>query len=448
MQRRIYWSTTRLWKRNILLCSIFILITLLTLSGLTLKKGIIKGESKLMSKATSVVRIKSNLGAGQYREDMVIVNDSLFNTIKKNKNVKSYNCDVTDNVGSNLKVFGKESPDDTIDFFKGGSYKVPNHLVQSVNDPNLNADFSSKISKLEKGRFPQKRNEVLISKNLAEKNKLKVGDVIDISHEDVITHKKDTLKVVITGLFSIKNSDRETNVRKSYNKLNCIYMMSEDIIRLRNLYTKDGPIKGVQIDNIIVNLKPGVSTTEFIKSLQKDGRDYSAVSFSGTESAKENFENSIKNTKKMSDITIFGSLIISFAILSLIMIISFKERKKEFGILMSMGISNVKLFIQNMLEILIILAVSFIISVGVFSPVISRSSDGYIEKQIVSVINESDENESSVGNAKLNTSLFDKGNILLSATFISMATITSVGLISSFALRKENIKELIASDKR
>ena len=232
-------------------------------------------------------------------------------------------------------------------------------LITGINDSSKDDRFVSETFKLKKGRHlkDSDKYKVLIHEDLAKKNKLKIGDKFKIKSNrydaDNINKANETVEVEIVGFFGGKNKKDVTYPQELYEN----YILS-DIETARKLYnyTKDNEI----YQDAAFYIKNGESLEKvmsLVKELPIDWKQYDLLKSSN------NFpvlQESINAIYRVANILFIGSLIFSGLILTLILFLWINGRRKEIGIMLSIGMKKTKIFGQFLNEILFISLFSFI----------------------------------------------------------------------------------------
>ena len=168
-------------------------------------------------------------------------------------------------------------------------------MLTGVNDSSKETKFVSGAYKLTEGQHlqDQDKNKVLMHKDLAEKNGLKVGDKIKVK----------------SNLFDADNE-------KGANE------------------TVEAEIKGDKnLDQVIKELgKLDINWREY--NLVKSTSNYPAL------------QQSISGIYSIANKLFAGSLIFAGAVVSLLLFLWMNARKKEIAVLLSLGISKIKIFGQ------------------------------------------------------------------------------------------------------
>ena len=211
--------------------------------------------------------------------------------------------------------------------------------------------FTSGQLALTEGRhiMPGDKNKGLISKDLADKNGLKIGDVIQ-------TDKG--VEIEIVGLFVPKEIEGINDQVTTYDKIQNL-IISDLATRIANenspatqgfnelTVSVDDP---QNMENIITKVKEikGVDWKGF--AIMVDNEDY------------ENAASSLEQLSELVSTILMIALIVSIAILSLILTMWARTRIHETGVLLSVGISKLSILGQYIAEVLLIAIFAFSLS--------------------------------------------------------------------------------------
>ena len=211
--------------------------------------------------------------------------------------------------------------------------------------------FTSGQLALTEGRhiMPGDKNKGLISKDLADKNGLKIGDVIQ-------TDKG--VEIEIVGLFVPKEIEGINDQVTTYDKIQNL-IISDLATRIANenspatqgfnelTVSVDDP---QNIENIITKVKEikGVDWKGF--AIMVDNEGYENAAFS------------LQQLSELVSTILIVVLIVSVVILSLILTLWSRTRVHETGILLSLGIRKLSILGQYIAEVLIIAVLAFSLS--------------------------------------------------------------------------------------
>lgn len=209
---------------------------------------------------------------------------------------------------------------------------------------------SGKISLCE-GRHitPQDKNKVIISKDLAEKNGLKIGDLIK-------TDKNIDLE--IAGLFTPRELEAISEQITTYDKIqNLIIADLATLVALEN-----GPaIQG--FDELAVSVEDPKNIEAIISEVKNIGNvDWQAFTITQDTEGYDNATALLQQLSGLVSTILIVVLTVSIAILSLILTMWAKTRIHETGILLSVGIKKLSILGQYIAEVVILALIAFSLS--------------------------------------------------------------------------------------
>ena len=242
-----------------------------------------------------------------------------------------------------------------LDFFKGNipiEEEFQNTTkILGVWKSEENKHFTSKQLSLIEGRHitSQDKNKVILSKDLAEKNQLHVGDVIKADKE---------VGIEIIGLFQQNETENIHEQVTSYDKIQ--NLMIADLSTLIDLENSPA-IQG--FNEMTVSISDPKSMQKIISSI----KDIKAVDWKGFSIIEnnENYDNATNSLQQISNLVSTFLVIIFIAsviVLSLILTMWSRTRIRETGILLSVGIRKISIVIQYIIEVIFIAVLAFFFS--------------------------------------------------------------------------------------
>ena len=208
-------------------------------------------------------------------------------------------------------------------------------MLTGVNSSQKETKFVSGAYKLVEGEHltSEDKNKILMHKDLAAKNNLKVGDKIKLKSNvyDADNEKKanETVEVEIKGLFDAAK----------------VYGNTEDTATYQDATFF---VKGNRnLDQVIKDLK----------KLDINWRSYNLIKSSSNFPA---LQKSISGIYSIANQLFAGSLIFAGIVVTLLLFLWMNARKKEIAVLLSIGISKTKIFGQFAIELLFVAIPAFI----------------------------------------------------------------------------------------
>lgn len=226
-----------------------------------------------------------------------------------------------------------------IDFTGGYGQSVP--YTVTLNS-ELSANFLNGTYTLEEGRHiqPDDSYAVLISKELADKNGLSVGD--DITMYDLDSDSENTFEIV--GIFSGTEGMSKDAMMADGIPANQGYI---DMNSYNEIFNRDAMELGsldVYVDSA-ENVQDVLETIQNLPEIKDKTFTYSTDT--------ENFDlisNPLSSIQTMVDTAVIVIAVTGAAIIVLLLVLWTRGRKKEAGILMAVGRSKVEIVLQFLAE--------------------------------------------------------------------------------------------------
>lgn len=232
-------------------------------------------------------------------------------------------------------------------------------MLTGVNDSSKETKFVSGAYKLVEGSHleAQDKNKILMHKDLAAKNNLKIGDKLKIKSNlfDADNEKgaDETVEVEIKGLFDGHNEGGVTAAQELYENT-----LITDIDTAAKVYGNTEDTAVYQDATFFV--KGDKDLDKVIKNLGKldiNWREYNLIKSSSNYPL---LQQSISGIYGIANKLFAGSLIFAGIVVSLLLLLWMNARKKEIAVLLSLGISKAKIFGQFVIELLFISIPAFI----------------------------------------------------------------------------------------
>lgn len=390
LKRSILEVTNRLKKSLLILLIITTILTLIII-GMSILETVKRAGNEAKSELKAELLIQNNsLQQGGLDENKGenYLNKNILQRVENTKGVVKAEVVINTFVSTNLKMVGSRTSET-----KEGS---PTNRLYGFDNVEDNPDFVNGKYKLIKGTLPfnsKVDNPILISNKFAEMNHLKVGDAIFVKGGESLTKK---IRYVITGLFEAREeaSDNRTSENPVSNIENTFYSTVQTTEKTKSL---DNPSQKAQYEEIKVTIDNVENVRLVIASLKRDKSvNWENFSFISDFEQYDRVTSSIDDISNIASLTIWISGGFGIIILTLVMIISLRDRKFEIGVLLSLGETRIGIVIQMLLEIFIIFIVSFTLAIG-GSRVISQNVDNVV------TIEQSGQAKKNTGHDKDNT---------------------------------------------
>lgn len=260
-------------------------------------------------------------------------------------------------------------------------------MVTGVNDSTKEDKFVAETFKLVGGRHLGKSDvaTVLMHEDLAKKNNLKVGDKLKIKSNiyDADNEKQadETVEVTIVGLFAGKNKTGVSSAQELYE--NNLIADLDTAAKLYG-YTKENAI--YQDATFFVDGNKNLD--QVMSAAQKLAIDWKSYQLIKGSSNFPSLQKSIAGVYGVASKLLIGGLIFSGAILTLVLFLWLNARRKEIGILLSIGKNKWQIVGQFMLELIMIGVVGFGVSYCFASQTGSSIASGIVKNVTTGITKE------------------------------------------------------------
>lgn len=209
-------------------------------------------------------------------------------------------------------------------------------MVTGINDSSKENTFVSESYKLVEGEHikDSDTNKILMLKDLAQKNGLKIGDKIklksNIYDADNVKQANETVEVEIKGLFDGQNAGPVTVSQELYQN-NII----SDIKTAANLYgnTED---TATYLDSTFY-IKGDKDIDEVMKQIEKLDIDWNSYMLVKSSSNYPVLQKTISGVYGLTNKMFIATMVFSGLIIGLILLLWINARKKEIAIYLSLG---------------------------------------------------------------------------------------------------------------
>ena len=231
--------------------------------------------------------------------------------------------------------------------------------VEATNNSEKNNLFSSGVFTIIKGRHINNndRGKILIHKELAEKNKLNLNDKIKLELIDFNNSKKKMeYEFEIIGIFTGKKQEKYTGLSSDFSE-NMVFIDYESSQKALNK-----PENNKIVSKLEIFSDSSENTKVALNKIKKIKTAWSQYNVSSDNNALEETLESVEGIKHIINIMTYSIMLSGIIVLSLILILWLRERIHEIGVLLSIGISKIKIVTQFILELLFISLPSLVLS--------------------------------------------------------------------------------------
>ncbi|KIQ78996.1 MULTISPECIES: ABC transporter permease [Bacillus] len=387
---------------SLILMAVFLIVTNLVLAGFTIQNASKKAADAARKKLGADVTLGldfDKLGQ-QARETGEMPKPPKLNTketdqLAKSKYVKDYNY-ITHNFGiaDGFKLVGASEGEEgkgkgsvAIAGGSGSGSEIDMNsslMIEGVRKTLLHESFKNGKSKIIDGKpiteQMQDQNVALMEKRLAEQNNLKVGDKVKVQSGD----KKETLEIEIIGIYETNEQPMGQNAPPMMNPANKLYMPYST---LKKLETDEGMSSSIQV---VYLLNDPQYIDAFKKEAKKSDIDFKYFKLDAQDSLYKQMIGPIENIASTSQMIIYMVSIAGAIILGLIIMLSIKTRRKEMGILLSIGEKKWKLMAQFVVEVVCIAILAFGLSLTTGTKVSQFVGDNLLSSEIATASEEKD----------------------------------------------------------
>lgn len=360
MIKNAFAYVTRKKLKSIILLLVILSMSALCLISLSIKDATNKASRETFKNITNSFSMEINRrtnpgtprGAGNIKgQDIKKISES-ENIDYYVKRINSV-ADLVDNdIVQTEQTLANESPERARNFKR-------TVMITGVNDSEKETKFVSGAFQLVEGEHlaTGDKNKVLLHKDLAEKNNLKLGDTIKVKSNlfDADNEKgaDETVEVTIKGLFDGHNKGGVSVAQELYENT-----IITDIETAAKVYGNTEDTAVYQDATFFV--KGDKNLDSVIKDLGKldvNWREYNLIKSTSNYPA---LQQSISGIYSIADKLFIGSLIFAGAVVSLLLFLWMNARKKEIAVLLSLGISKANVLMQFLAELIFISIPAFI----------------------------------------------------------------------------------------
>lgn len=359
---RAFLYIRRRWSKNLLLLCIMMFIVMLALIGISIQKA--AGTAELMLRKSLGGSFSFSIKGQDVKSGNKTSGSLDQKTVDKVMNhsgISAYNA--IQNGNAILKKSNSQYIQLIITAELPKNNEYLKHMIKSraQTNPQYDLDFLSGLLKISDGRniISNDSNVAVISKELAAVNGLHIGDEIELSMnrelaKDYPGHTDYTVKLKIIGLFDVVKETQNAGTQLPFNLPENLVLIdpiaSLDFYRFQNdgydkvdFYAADP----AQIDGIVDSLKndSGIKSKNFY--IDKNYCYYKYAS------------KPLENMRVFMNAMLLILLVSGVIILCLILTMHMKSRVYETGVMLSLGIGKVKIFIQHIIETMAITVLAF-----------------------------------------------------------------------------------------
>lgn len=344
--------TVRKWKKTLLIFCLLLSITTLVLSGLAIADAQEEQTEEVRGTTGASFTVERDISTGGWTSGystQEFMTDDMIKEIAAVDGIAGYDASLI-----TLPRFFNDKGEafvtvENFSYYCYGSYNSQYHEL-----------FLSGRFELVEGKYitDDMSNGVIISKELADRNNLKVGDTVTgIYYPENNTPAVD---MEIVGLFDIvADKDDAVNMYDDssyYDYSNYVFCSMEAAKGLIKGWGEDGDgiseayyyvSDAAQLDSVIKEVQ-GISSVNW--------NNYKITS---NDEVYQNISSSLSDTGTLITTLIVAITVVSMVLIILILSMSVRSRKREMGILLAVGIAKSSVILQYILETALIAVVAF-----------------------------------------------------------------------------------------
>ena len=350
--------TVRKWKKTLLVFCLILSISTLVLSGLAIADAQEEQSEELRGVTGASFTVERNLSTGGWASGnggsystQEFITDEMLQEIASVDGVAGYDAalvampnyynekgkiivNTKDNVVNNFYTYGSLNSKYN-ELFISGRFEL-------VEGSHITEDVS---------------NGLILSKNCAEKNGLKLGDKVSGINDP--NNNDPEVDMEIVGLFDVvADKEDEANMYDaatlwdytdyafcSFNAMKEMAVNYEDGNKLTeaHFFVEDA----AQLDNVIAE----------VQNISSINWDHFIIS--ANDEVYQNISSALSDTNTLVTTLIVVITVVSMVLITLILSMSIHSRKRETGILMAVGIAKSAVILQYVLETLLIAVFAF-----------------------------------------------------------------------------------------
>lgn len=364
--KRAWWRLRGHPGKTVMLVGLFFVICTLVLSGFLIQSAAARAANSAKSSVGVVATMQLDVEALINSGGASNSNGAQPGTIGAGGDLHSKLvdkvCKSSVVAQCNYTVDGAAAPTDQVELHRQGEPPAGQDTTGTdlfraagVRDINSVKEFRNGDSKIVSGSGLKPDSEtdlIVIEERVAEDNRLKVGDRIKLRVGEVDPRKggMSTKKVEFTvgGIFRNSIADTGSYVPAMADASNQIYVTPEGATRLQG---KEPTADGAALREATFVLRDPNDLGRLKKDAKAAGIDTKIFPLGVNDKQYRAMVGPINKTADFASVTVWLVAIAGTAILALVIASNMRERRKEMGILLSLGEKKPKLLGQHLMEV-------------------------------------------------------------------------------------------------
>ena len=344
--------TVRKWKKTLLIFCLLLSITTLVLSGLAIADAQEEQTEEVRGTTGASFTVERDISTGGWTSGystQEFMTDDMIKEIAAVDGIEGYDA--------SLITLPKFFNDKGEEFVTVENYSY--YCYGSYNSQYHELFLSGRFELVEGKHITDDMSDgVIISKQLADRNGLKVGDTVTgIYYPENNTPAVD---MEIVGLFDIvADKDDAVNMYDDasyYDYSNYVFCSMEAAEGLIKGWGEDGE----GISEAYYYVSDAAQLDNIIKEVQSiSSINWNNYKITSNDEVYQNISSSLSDTGTLITTLIVVITVVSMVLIILILSMSVRSRKREMGILLAVGIAKPAVILQYILETALIAVVAF-----------------------------------------------------------------------------------------
>lgn len=340
--------TARKWKKTLLLFLLLVFIVTLVLAGLAIADAQEEQTEELRGVTGASFTVNANNGY-----TLQPVTDEMIEKIATIDGVESYNTShwtIVNLYNQDTLMKGTDEREYVADLFYG----------TGCFDSEYSPLFLSGALRLTEGRHVTEGNSgIILYEGLAEKYGLSLGDTLEIKNGNP---GDPLVECEVAGIFEViaDDDDEQATMAKPstlYDYENYIFTDMDTMSAVSAPYTASN-------GNGITSVDFFVSDAAKLESIVQEVQNISSIDWDSyyvtvNNEVYERISSGISDTSTLVTTLVVIVTVVSMVLITLILSMSIRSRKRETGILLAVGIAKPAVILQYVLETLLVAIVAF-----------------------------------------------------------------------------------------
>ncbi len=385
--KRAILYVARKWKKTLLIFTLLFVISALVLSGLAISDASEKQTAELRGTTGASFSVSRNTATGGWSSGsngsystQEFLSDEMLDKIKRIDGIKGYNATITTILG----LYDEESHYLENTTPRGIEYVDSQYYSYGCVNSQYSSLFLSNTFSLVDGRqiTEDDKDSILISKDIADKHGLKLGDKVKAINDPYANDPEKLLEIV--GIFDVvadKTDEKNNYNMSSYYDYSNYAFVSQTAMKEMLINYSDSR----ESDSADFFVSDPQKLEQVIQEVQDiDSINWDNFNITANNEVYERVAGSVSNIGSLISALILLVVIISVMIIILILSMWMRSRKKEIGILLAIGTSKPVILAQYVIETLLVSVIAFPASY-LFSNKIAGTLGGLLGKTESSV---------------------------------------------------------------